>query len=272
MSRLAIALGSLALASFVSAPAFAQNLGGGVTVAVPGVTGQITIGIPPLQFPVPAAPAAPSYPQEPGYSAPAQPQQMMPYAPAPRMHARPRQPNWGAEKLGIDLRIDGAAGFGKGALGNAYGMGGAGLGLRYRAFPHLGFELGVDLLGGRDFNASKRFEVAGTAGALVFFNPRSRAQLYMSAGLLLDHARASEDLPYRISSSDLTYNHLGGYAGLGLEVFLTRHFALHVDGRGLVRQKIGGNTDAPEFTDRASGRTTNTSGGFIGSGGATLYF
>jgi hypothetical protein len=65
---------------------------------------------------------------------------------------------------------------------------------------------------------------------------------------------------------------LWGFAGLGLEIFLTRHLALHVDGRGLVRTKIGGSSPLPEFTDRETGRTTNTSGGFVGSAGLAIYF
>ncbi|MFT3769057.1 MAG: outer membrane beta-barrel protein [Minicystis sp.] len=270
MSRFAVALGSLALASFFSAPAFAQNLGAGVNVTVPGVSanGQITVGIPQFGAPTPA----PTY-QDPAPSYPAPRPAVRYYEPAPRpMHVRPRQPNWGAEKLGLDLRIDGAAGFGQGAYGNAYGMGGGGIGLRYRAMPHLGFEAGIDLLGGRDYNASKRFEVAGSAGALVFFNPRSRAQVYLSGGLLLDHARELDGAGYTLRSTDATYNHFGGYAGLGLEVFLTRHISFHVDGKGILRQKIGGNTGAPEFVEIGTGRTTNTSGGFVGSAGLVLYF
>ncbi|APR80010.1 Hypothetical protein A7982_05357 [Minicystis rosea] len=272
MSRFTVAVGSLALATSFSAPALAQNLGAGVGVTVPGVHvgGQVTVGIP--QFQAPPAPV-PVY-QEPVYQDP-QPVVVRRgyYAPRP-VHVRTREPNWGAEKLGLDLRVDGAAGFGGGKYGNAYGMGGGGLGLRYRALPHLGFEAGIDLLGGRDFNDRKRLEVAGTAGALLFLNPRSRAQLYLSGGVLLDHARANDigGPGLTVSSRDLTYTHLGGYAGLGLEVFLTRRISLHVDGRGVVRQAIGGNTNAPEFTDPVSGRTTNTSGGFIGSGGIAFYF
>lgn len=274
MSRFAIALGSLALASFVSVPAFAQNLGAGVGVTIPGVgvTGQVQVGIPQFTVPMPNL-------QVPGYGQ-QQPQQQpeVQYDEPARRPAHPhrryrtRQINWGASKLGIDLRIDGAAGFTKGRTGETVGMGGAGVGFRYRAVPHLGFEAGVDLLGGRDYNGQKRFEFAGSAGALVFFNPRSRAQVYLSGGLMLDHARSGSSLPYTAVSSTATYNHFGGYAGLGLEVFLTRHVALHVDGRALVRQKIGGNTGAAEFTDVATGRTTNTSGGFLGSGGVVLYF
>lgn len=271
MSRLAITAGTLALATFFSASASAQTIPGlgasaGVSVGIPAVQigGQISIGVP-----APAAPApAPVYmpPQRPAVRY---------YEPAPRpvRVLRAREPFWGAPKVGLDLRVDGA-GFGGGRFGDAYGMGGAGLGLRFRAAPHLGFEAGLDVLGGHDYNANRRVEVAGSAGAMLFFNPRSRAQLYLSGGMLLDHARATDprlDNVLTTYSSPMTYNHLGGYAGLGLEFFLSRHVSLHVDGRGVVRQKIGGTT-APEFTDVQTGRTTNTSAGFVGSAGLALYF
>jgi len=257
MRRFALTLGSLTLATFFSAPALAQSI---------QVGGQISVGIPPFVVPMPS-PEAPT--PVPAY-APPRPV-VVHRQPRPR-RVRVRTTNWGAPKLGLDLRVDGAAGFGAGRYRNAYGMGGAGIGLRYRAMPHLGLEAGIDLLGGRDYNDNKRFEVAGTAGALVFFNPRSRAQLYLSGGMLLDHARASDARTIALYDVPLTYNHVGGYAGLGLEVFMTRHLAFHVDGRGILRQKIGGSSPAPEFTDIETGRTTNTSGGFVASAGMVLYF
>jgi len=294
MRRLATALGSLALITCASAPAFADcipgtgfcaSAGAGVAVGIPllplpqvQVGGQIQIGIPPFilpgmapQAPAPAAPA-PAYqpppqvyvygPQAPRYG----------YAPAPA----PRYaygPDYGASRLGVDFRVDGSAGFAPGH--QTFGLGGAGLGLRYRATPHFGVELGADVLGGTDYNGNKRTEVSGNLGGLVFFNPRSRAQVYLSGGLLVDHARATPNgslLNELTNSADATlaYNHVGGYAGLGLEMFATRHIAFHLDLRGVVREAVGGNT--PEFTDTTTGRTTNTSAGLVGSGGMVFYF
>ena len=57
---------------------------------------------------------------------------------------------------------------------------------------------------------------------------------------------------------------------MALEIFLTRRVALHFDARGIVRQNVAGNS--PEFTDPTTGKTTNTSGGFVGSGGILFYF
>ena len=278
MRRFVLALGSLALATFASAPALADCLPGtglcasaAIGAALPAVqvAGQIAVGLPPIPsivFPTPAMPL-------PGYAAP--PQGQAPpggYAqPEPRrvVYARPA---WGASKLGVDLRLNGAAGFGANRYGDAYGLGGAGLGLRYRAFPHLGFEGGFDVLGGRDFNDHARVELIGSAGGLLFFNPHSRAQVYLSGGMMLDHARATDDRGLSTARQAITHTHLGGYAGLGLEIFATRRLAFHLDGRGVVRQRVGGNTDAPEFVEAGTGRTTNTSAGFVGSAGVVLYF
>lgn len=277
MRRFVLALGSLALATFASAPALADCLPGtglcasaAIGAALPAVqvAGQIAVGLPPLPnivFPTPAMP---------GYAAPPQgqaPPGVVYPQPEPRrvVYARPA---WGASKLGVDLRLNGAAGFGANRYGDAYGLGGAGLGLRYRAFPHLGFEGGFDVLGGRDFNDHARVELIGSAGGLLFFNPRSRAQVYLSGGMMLDHARATDDRGLSTAQQVITHTHLGGYAGLGLEIFATRRLAFHLDGRGVVRQRVGGNTDAPEFVEAGTGRTTNTSAGFVGSAGVVLYF
>jgi hypothetical protein len=71
-------------------------------------------------------------------------------------------------------------------------------------------------------------------------------------------------------ANDEHFTHLGGYGGIGLEMFATRHLAFHLDARGVVRQHVGGNN--PEFTDPSTGRTTNTSAGLVGSGGMLFYF
>jgi hypothetical protein len=290
MHRFAAALGSLALATFASAPAFADCIPGtglcasaGATIGIPQVQvgGQITIGIPPLFGPPPAAPqAAPPPPPVQVYQYQPQPVYVYaPQAPRPQYGYAPAQSPWSASRLGLDLRVDGAAGFGGDSAHRAYGMGGAGLGLRYRATPHFGIEAGVDVLAGKDYNAAKRVEVAGTLGGLIYVNPRSRAQLYLSGGLLVDHARATggdtASAPSMVETTftpvaQQTFNHVGGYAGLGLEMFATRHLAFHLDARGVVRQAVG--NDTPEFTDATTGRTTNTSGGLVGSGGMIFYF
>jgi hypothetical protein len=294
MRRLATALGSLAFATLLSAPALADcvpgtglcaGVGARIGIPVPGVQvgGQVTVGIPiptiifPGATPPPAAPPPPEAPPQVVVVPQYQPQPAYQYYPQRPMYGYAPQPNWGASRLGVDLRVDGAAGFGGSVGHNAYGMGGAGVGLRYRATPHFGVELGVDVLGGRDYNDNHRLEVAGSLGGLLFVNPRSRVQLYFSAGVLADHARANGDgTPTTTANSTvstqpaaLEYNHVGGYGGLGLEMFATRHLSFHLDARGLIRQNVGGNS--PEFTD-ANGKSTNTSGGVLGTAGMVFYF
>jgi hypothetical protein len=279
MRRFACTLGSLALATFASAPALADCIPGtaicaSAGVGIPGVQfgGQISVGLPQLTLPqlpqltipgIPAAPAYPSYGPPQGMYGQPGPQPM-------RYYPRPA-PGYGTAKLALDLRLDGAAGFGPDRLHRAYGLGGAGIGLRYRAFQHLGFEGGIDVLGGRDYNDDKRVEVAGTAGALLYVNPRSRAQVYLSGGMLGDFAHATDG--HGLTPVELSYAHVGGYAGLGLEMFATRRLAFHVDARGFARERVGSGAErAPEFTDPGTGRTTNTSAGMIGTVGMLLYF
>lgn len=301
MRRLASALGSLALLTFASAPAFADCIPGtglcasasaGVAVGIPvlplpqvQVGGRITIGIPPLFGPAPAvAPAAPvapapapAYPYQPPAPVyvygPQAPRYGYGYAPAPAIYT----PNYGASRLGIDVRVDGFAGAAAGH--QAFGLGGAGVGFRYRATPHFGLELGADVLGGRDYNGYRTTSIAGNFGGMLFVNPRSRAQLYLSGGVLVDRS-VEHDAPQLTAPGgpaidatalgDVAHSHVGGYAGLGLEMFATRRLSFHLDMRGVVRQAVGG--DVPEFTDTTTGRSTNTSAGLIGSAGMAFYF
>jgi hypothetical protein len=275
MRRLALALGSLALATLASAPALADCVPGTAFCAAVGVGlppvqvgGQISVGVPQVVVPVPMVPAAPPpvyvyAPPPPAY-----------YQPAPRYYAP--APYYGVGKLGLDVHGDGAMGFGPGPEHNVFGAGGIGLGLRYHALPHLGFEVGADFLGGRDWAGRNTRTFSGNAGGLIYFNPRSRAQLYLSGGLLVDHTSASGSSGQEgfengaIATSNIDFTHVGGYAGMGMELFATRRFAIHFDVRGVVRQNIS--DGAPEFTDPTTGRTTNTSGGLVSQVGAIFYF
>jgi hypothetical protein len=276
MRRLALALGSLALASLASSPALADCPPGSALCASVGVGlppidvgGQISVGIPQIVVPVPVAPAAP-----PPVYVYAEPPPPPAYYPAPRRFYVPPT-YYGVGKVGLDLHVDGAMGFGASNGGGVYGGGGAGLALRYHALPHFGLEVGTDFLGGHDWEGRKTTTVSGNAGGLIYLNPRSRAQVYLSGGMLVDHTSASTQGAYTLMSNvvqadSLAYTHLGGYAGMGLELFATRRLAFHLDARGIVRQNVSGN--APEFTDPSTGRTTNTSGGLVTQAGLVFYF
>ena len=71
---------------------------------------------------------------------------------------------------------------------------------------------------------------------------------------------------------DASYGYFGAQAGIGLELRLNRTLAFNADFRGFIRGRTdSGAASQPEFVD-AYGRSTNTSGGGLFTGGMTLYF
>lgn len=205
-----------------------------------------------------------------------------PEAPPPYEYARPPRGSIShPSEWGLNLHLEGAM-IGSGTRGNA-GLGGGGAGLRFKPSRSFGMEADLDFAGGdHDFQGSKRSETAFTLNALLFLNPRSRAQLYLLAGFGWSGAHVTCDSC--ATTLDGHYNYFGGQLGAGLELRLTRVLAFNVDFRGFIR----GRTDElartqPEF-DQPTGcsanpaayggacRTTNTSGGGLLTGGMTLYF
>jgi hypothetical protein len=188
-------------------------------------------------------------------------------APAP-YHYTPRQPVRKSE-WGLNLHLEGAF-IGNGRRDNT-GMGGGGLGLRFRPAPVAALEVDLDFLGGRDYNGYRRGETAFTMNCLVFVNPKSKAQVYFLAGFGWAGAHATDDTSYTALQREYNYGYFGGQAGIGMEFRLAKHFALNADFRGFLR----GRTDSgarynPEFRDGTN--TTNTSGGALLTGGMTFYF
>jgi opacity protein-like surface antigen len=182
----------------------------------------------------------------------------------------PRDPDYFRKReWGLNLHLEGAM-FGKGRFADS-GMGGLGLGLRYKPSPYVGIQADVDFFGGRDYNGYRRGETAFALNALVFVNPRSKTQLYFLAGIGWSIAKATED---RSGYDDIVhrYSYFGGQVGIGVEFRLSKTVALNMDVRGFVRGRTDNNTRIdPEFRD-AMGRTTNTSGGGLLTGGLTFYF
>ncbi len=184
---------------------------------------------------------------------------------APRV-AYPRKNEWGA-----NLHLQGAL-LG-GGRNHDSGMGGGGLGLRYKPIPHIGVEADLDFAGGHDYNGLRRTETAFTLNGLVFLNPKSHLQVYLLAGFGWSGAHVVDDSAQYVNSSTQNYGYFGGQAGAGLEWRISRHFALNADLRGFIRGRIDDDTHAhPEFYDPGTGRTTNTSGGGLVTGGMTFYF
>jgi hypothetical protein len=160
------------------------------------------------------------------------------------------------------------------------GMGGIGFGLRYRPIPHFAFEAGLDFLGGIDYVGNERAERAFLLNAIVFFNPRSKVQVYTlggigfsEAGVLIEREVVLQDGTVVTEEQIDEYNYFGAQLGLGLEWRVSKKVALDVDVIGFIR----GRTDEearfePEFVDPDTGRRTNTSGGGLGRLGITFYW
>jgi len=198
-----------------------------------------------------------------------------PEAPAPYEYHPPRHESvTPPHEWGLNLHLEGAM-IGHGYAGDT-GMGGGGFGLRFKPNRYFGLEADVDFVGGHDYQADQRNETAFTLNALMFLNPKSRAQIYMLAGVGWSGAHVTNDPAVTNNPLDAQYNYFGGQFGMGLELRLTRVLAFNVDVRGFIR----GRTDnlaqtQPEFTRTdAYGytQTTNTSGGGLLTGGMTLYF
>jgi opacity protein-like surface antigen len=218
--------------------------------AAPGAEGAppVVVYQPPPPVVIVRAPPPPGPPPGPPPEAPPPP-------PEP-----PRRSEWG-----LNLHVEGAS-IGSGTQGDA-GMGGAGVGIRYKPTRHFGIETDVDVLGGRDYQGGNRSEVALTFNGLFFLNPRSRAQVYLLAGFGWSAAHVTWDS----GAPTNDYSYFGGQAGVGLELRLSRNFALDADVRGFIRGRTNAQDSPPEFTNN-DGRTTNTSGGGLLTGGLTIYF
>jgi opacity protein-like surface antigen len=160
------------------------------------------------------------------------------------------------------------------------GMGGLGFSFRYRPIPHFAFDAGLDFLSGTDYVGNERRETALLLNAMVFFNPRSKLQVYTLGGIGFsganvqrEHDVVSEDGTVLPGGFEDEYSYFGAQLGLGLEWRVSRKVALNGDIIGFIR----GRTDdkarfEPEFTDPETGRVTNTSGGGLGRIGITFYW
>jgi opacity protein-like surface antigen len=199
-----------------------------------------------------------------------------PDVPPPPEEYRPvRRPPPARPEWGVNLHLEGLT-IGRGTGSSDASMGGGGLGLRLRPTRYFAVETDVDFVGGTDYQGDHRNETGFTVNGLFFLNPRSRAQLYLLAGFGVSGASVNVNNPQTdngpIQQGNQHYDYFGGQIGAGLELRLSRNFALNADIRGFLR----GRTDQyaashPEFTN-ADGRTTNTSGGGLLSIGMTIYF
>jgi hypothetical protein len=178
-------------------------------------------------------------------------------------------------KWGLNLRAQGAA-MGDGANVDA-AIGGAGLSLRYRPVPVFGFDLGVDVIGGKDWNGFTRVETPISLNAMIFVNPRSRVQFYLMGGAHLSQAQVRSDTRHELlepmgdGTFGADYSYFGGQGGAGLEFRLGRRVGLSFDALAFVRKRTDDGLK-PEYVDPATGKTTNTSAGLLLRGGLNFWW
>ena len=186
--------------------------------------------------------------------------------PPPKYDPPPEPPTRHRSEWGLQAHFLGAL---LGSRADAHsGMGGFGFALRARPTSYVALDLGVDFLGGRDYNGQRRSEVPITLNALFFVNPRDKVQVYFLGGLGLSTARVAV-----APQTTAHYGYFGVQGGAGLELRLGRKVALNGDAIAFLR----GRTDdlaqtSPEFTDAATGKQTNTSGGGLLRAGLTFYW
>ncbi|MEM8608392.1 MAG: hypothetical protein AAGF92_14885 [Myxococcota bacterium] len=170
----------------------------------------------------------------------------------------PTKPRLDDRERKVGLHFDVA-----GAFGGDLAMGGFTGALRLRPAKHFALDLGSGYLAGRDSTGAYRSEVPVTANMLFFVNPQHKVQFYFLLGGGASFGRREELGEVR----DMI--HAGGQLGAGLEFRIARGFALNLDVRGVVRQRVD-NDPRPEFIDGTRG--TDTSAGAVTTFGATVYF
>ncbi len=137
---------------------------------------------------------------------------------------------------------------------------------------HFAIDVGLDAIGGRDYNGRRRAEIPFTVSGIVYANPRDIVQFYMLAGLGWSHASVAMDdhqEPEMVSS----YSYFGGQMGAGLEIRIAPPISLNFDLIGFLRGRTDANARSnPEFSDPGTGRITNTSGGGLFRAGIIFYW
>ena len=150
-----------------------------------------------------------------------------------------------------------------GTFGPEVTMGGFSGALRFRPKEYLGIDLGSGYFVGNDYQGFDRTEIPVTANLLFFVNPQHKLQVYFLLGPGMTIGRVY------LPTETREMIHVGGQAGMGLELRLAPAFALNVDARGIIRHRVDSDP-RPEFFDGT--RSTNTSGGAMLTFGATFYF
>jgi hypothetical protein len=188
--------------------------------------------------------------------------------PPARRHRHRRE-----QEVGLNLHLDLGV-LGSGAQSNSF-MGGGGFAFRLRPWPVFALDLGLEVVGGVDYNGNDRTEEAVVVNALAFVNPRDRVQFFLLAGFDLGGAsvqvRKQSGMP--VTPLDDRYGYFGAQTGCGLEWRLARHTAITSDFQLFLRGRTDAGRDVyPEYTNPVTHLATNSSGGGLLRLGVTLYF
>ncbi|MFO0615107.1 MAG: hypothetical protein U0414_21125 [Polyangiaceae bacterium] len=200
------------------------------------------------------------------------PQRPPPPTNGPGLKPMPTAP-W-RERFGLNLHLEGL-GF-EDVNGETTGMGGLGVGFRWRPAPAFAFDVGIDLVGGSDYYGKDRIESGLSLTGMLYFNPKSVFQVYALGGVHLAHAEITDQnftydqFGYDFYAPSVSRDYLGLHAGLGVEWRVGKHLGLDVDGVGLIRTGI--NNDGDEFRNPNTGETTDTSGAGMLRAGVTFWW
>jgi len=221
----------------------------------------------------PAATPPPQQKSPPAGDTDARPRERVRIDPGPPPRAR--RPYRHRREFGANLHIIGAIFGSESGMSHDAGMGGLGGAFRMRLHPVFALDIGVDFLGGRDFNGNTRVEAVLSGNGLLYLNPRQRIELYLLGGL--STSRAEVDVRYlggeRVAAHDASYAYFGGQLGFGVEARLSRRVAASADVIGFVRERSRRyRYFEPDFVDPDTHRATNTSGGGLVRGGFTFYW
>lgn len=155
------------------------------------------------------------------------------------------------------------------------GMAGLGAAFRFRPHPMFGVELGLDFLGGHDWNGNRRDERAFVGNALWFLNPRQPLQFYLLGGFGVGSAsveveRLGGEL---VTPYETNYSYVGLQGGAGLEWRVSRRFAIGTDVLAFVRSRNDDDHRSdPEFIDPETHLVSNDSAFGLWRLGVTYYF
>lgn len=135
-------------------------------------------------------------------------------------------------------------------------MGGARFGARVRPGGRaFGLELTVGAFGGVDYNSENRLEIPTTFNLMYFIGigQSRRFELYTTIGAGVSWGRIErfdDDGAWGWGTYEAHNTWVGGEAGFGMEWHISRHFALDLDFRAMLRSRVATDDPYPEFYER----------------------